>query len=384
MSAAQYRKKTLRKTMDLSNFALASLDDRGECKYFLKWCQKNKTHLVSVWRRLDKDGSMSLHRMEFIRGMRDIRYDGDVEKLWSQFDSDHTGTLSFTEFAPENALDLARFKQWAVNQFGSLQAAFRCFDADRSGSITLEEFTDAVNQQEGFPDHLAKSVELLFLLLDDGKDNSSLTITEDELLFLDRWQSPAYLWEEADVAAKDRLKAALLRRNNDNALLAWRKVLDKDSSMRVNFDEFCAACKVLARNGLEEARPPGGAASGVSALFVALDSDRSGWFSLRNWDEEAYMALVTFTTWAKSKTGKVTDCIRTMAQGKPVTWNVFKQAVRSIGLKSVEVPLVFEGLCKGSSSFSAGDAAFLDRWDPVNERKEEEAWERMAGRRISC
>lgn len=352
-----------------------------ELKDFVEWCLSKKwKNAVIVWKKLDKDGNMIIHKGEFMRGLRELQYGGDVERLWQAIDSDHTGIISFSEFCPETALDLARFKQWAVEKFGGMQATFRAFDTDRSGNITLAEFDAAARALEGFPPALVDSIQSLFLLLDKPEGITGV-ITEDELKFLDAWQPPEYLWAKPDVGAKERFKIALLKKHNMNPLSVWRKVLDKDASMRVNYDEFNITCKTLSRSGISEASPP----CGVTALYVAFDSDRSGWFSLRNWDIEAYEALYAFAKIVR-KTGKATDYIRTLAQGdgpsqgngKALTWDAFKAAFKGKDLSNAAMPLVFEALCVGKAGhLCAADVQFLDRWSPDTELQEEIAWGNM-------
>merc|ERR1740121_1109086 len=109
------------------------------------------------------------------------------------------------------------------------------------------------------------------MLLNYDEDGASTgSISQTELRFLDVWKPPAYLWEEPDSEAFDRFKQALLVKHNGNPLLAWRRALDKDSSMRVSYEEFLVQCKYLAKHGIPEAAPK----CGVTALYASLDNDR--------------------------------------------------------------------------------------------------------------
>merc|ERR1719245_1600549 len=93
-----------------------------------------------------------------------------------------------------------------------------------------------------------------------------------------------------------------------NPLLVWRKDLDKDSSMRVNYTEFVAAFGRLVRSGVVEMSP----AVDVDGLYCALDQDRSGWFTLRDWDQDTYSILLQFQHWAKNKYSRVSQFIQIM------------------------------------------------------------------------
>lgn len=358
-----------------SSFALAAMPSAEDYKRFARWCEMQQQHIVNLWHQLDKDGSMSLHRKEFLQGLKDLGYDGDLEKLWSFLDRDHTGLISFLEFAPEHAVELARFKLWAVQQHGSLQAAFQSLDTNRNGHVSQSEFIDGCRGQ-GLPPSLIPSLDTLFLLLNSsGYHNSKGLITQDELAFLDVWQVPPFLWALPDFAAKDRLKSALLRRHQQNALQTWRKELDKDSSMRVNFVEFSNVCKFLARLGMSEASP----ACGVAALFCALDQGRTGWFSLHDWDAEGYKILRTFTAWARLKHGKVAHFARTLLQGRStsVGFRTFAGALRGVAIRRADVPYLFDSLCGSRPEhLSVADVGFLDRWNFDGEMEERVEWER--------
>merc|ERR1712176_135505 len=108
----------------------------------------------------------------------------------------------------------------------------------------------------------------------DNDRSGKGSITEDELHFLDVWKPPAYLWGKPNYHAKQAFQNAILKRHADNPLLAWRKVLDTDGSMRVNYDEFALACRQLSQHGCTEAAP----SCGLTSLYVGFDDDHSGWF----------------------------------------------------------------------------------------------------------
>lgn len=374
-------KRQRSKSRGVQAFQGGDLPAELEFKRFREWCEAKHGHLVHLWRKLDKDGSMTLHKSEFLKGLKDLAYGGDAEKLWSFLDSDTTGIVTFLEFTPEHALDLARFKQWAEETFGSFRATFHALDTDHSGRVTFAEFVEAC-KDKGLPAHLLECATTLFMILDGDHHGRGGHLTEDSLLFLDKWQCPPYLWERPDFEAKERFKSMLVKRHHGNALLAWRKALDKDASMRVSYDEFVITCKSLARMRLDV---PAGPA--VTAVFCAFDEDRSGWFSLRNWDEDAYAALRAFATWAKHKSGKVSSCIRTITQGegKFANWAAFRQGTKDSGLSNSDLPYVFEalGLTK-AGHICPVDVAFLDRWDPDAEEKEELVWQGITAKRLSA
>merc|ERR1711879_111058 len=107
---------------------------------------------------------------------------------------------------------------------------------------------------------------------------------------------------------------------------AWRLEFDLDGSMKVGFEEFMIACKTLARQGVAEADP----ACGVVAAYCALDSARSGWFNLKDWDIESHRHLYAFKTSAEQNNGKASSFIRSRAReaNQGVSWPEFRKALR--------------------------------------------------------
>jgi len=320
-------------------------------------------------------------------------YPGNLDTLWVSLDRDHTGALDFTEFAPENALDLARFKHWSVETFGSVGSMFRALDSDRNGRITFEEFRNACISS-GLPARLQESIRTLFLLVDDPNDYASKgVITADEMGFLDTWQCPVYLREKPDMPGRMKFQHALLDRHGGNSIAAWLAALDKDFSMRVNFQEFESACKQLARTGMSEANPK----KGVPALYCAFDKHRQGFFSLTDWDAAAHTALFSFTKWVKTRFTKVSDFMRSLEEekGKGVDMKAFHRGIKGIkdtdfSLTSEETVLLFDGLLLGTSGkkrnlqggettkLQVQDILFLDKWLLDDEAKSSEAWGRKA------
>lgn len=356
------------------NLALAT----PEYRHFAEWCHAKHLHLVCTWRKLDKDGNMRLSKREFIAGLKELQYDGSIEPLWISMDKDTTGIVSFLEFAPEHALDLTRFKHWATQQFGSLQDLFRAMDEDKDGKVTFPEFQNAC-QTHGCPTRLMGSISVIFLLLDYQIDNVGLgTITVDELAFLDKWKPPDYLWQESDAEARDKFKAALMRKHSKNPFLVWRKVLDKDGSMRVSYEEFRIMCKHLTRLGFSEVD----LAERATHMYCAIDEDRSGWFTLKDWDEGAYDSVVTFVHKIKATYPKISAWVRAH-EGEHVSLSVFRKEFKLL-LGTTVLERLFEGLSlepiiREDGKIKAGtitkaEVACLDAWDPEAEAREDEHW----------
>jgi len=383
-------KQSTRKAAQTSPARLRSeLADAPLSEHFRHWCQAKRMNLVTLWRKLDVDGNMTLHKHEFIKGLAMLDYGSnkDRQQLWDQLDRDTSGSISFMEFAPEHAIDLARFKNWVTEKFGSIKALFRIMDGDGNGKISLQEFAQAC-QSHGMPQQQRDSIQKLFMLIDNCDRKADVgTITEAELGFLDVWKCPAYLWVEADHRAKNAFVIAMLNENGQNMFLAWRRALDKDGSMRVGFEEFTTACRVLARAGMAEAWPR----NGIDGLYASLDHDRSGWFTLRDWDPDCHRLVFDFCKWVKQHYKKATEWVRLEeARGMEpgLSLNTFRRCVKSMEMTEDEEETLFEGLSlapiekKGKGRICAADVTFLDKWDPDQELADDVAWEKMADQRI--
>eukprot|EP00927_Polykrikos_kofoidii_P079737 TRINITY_DN76557_c0_g1_i1.p1 TRINITY_DN76557_c0_g1~~TRINITY_DN76557_c0_g1_i1.p1 ORF type:complete len:604 (+),score=104.50 TRINITY_DN76557_c0_g1_i1:330-2141(+) len=353
------------------------MQESGPVADLNKWCESKRMNLVSLWRKLDRDGTMNLYKREFVLNLKNLNYPNDLELLWQCIDRDHTGIVSFLEFAPEDALDLARLKVWATDLWGGIGNMFEVMDFDRNGKVTFAEFAETC-MREGLPGKLNESLKTLFLLLDS--DNltalSKNVITKDELKFLDVWVVPPYLYAKPDFDAMHAFKRALSKLHQGNPFLAWRKSIDRDGSMRVSYEEFIIACKALTRTGTPEATPP----DGRDGLFCAFDEDRSGWFSFFDWDADSYRYLSAFTMWAREEFGKPSAFVRGSEKNlnEGVSMNVFAKCTKEVSMDRSKLWMLFEGLSKGKPKIFTNDLVFLDSWDPEKEAQEELAWEEMA------
>lgn len=361
-----------------SQLALAELPGQEEFKNFFHWCSEKRYKLVWLWHKLDKNNNMSLHKVEFHSGMRELVYKGDITKLWDMFDRDHTQTISFFEFAPEHALELACFKFWAEQKYGSVQGIFQSLDANRDGKVTPAEFRKGC-LDSGLPDLLVPALSTLFLML-DCEDHCVGALTRSELDYLDKWECPAFMWELPNFAAKDALKKAVVRRHQKFSLVAWRRDLDKDGSMRVNYGEFVSYCRTLERLRVPEAKPQ----CGITAVFCAFDQERTGWFSLKEWDPDGYRLLLAFSSWAKSHFGKVTNFVRALLQGRntSIDFQTFAKAAKGTGLRNCDLPHLFDALCKKRGCLNTADVAFLDSWDASRDERERHLWDQVLQKRF--
>jgi len=384
------RRPSLRRTGVRTRFAaLSSADALAQ---FADWCEEKHEDMLATWRKLDVDASLSLSKAEFTKGLMQLSYKGDIKKLWAILDRDRTDTISFHHFLPEFALDLARLKRWAEVKFGSIVGLFHAIDTDRNGKLEFPEFM-AGCQKEGIPDDLKSSLRTLFKFIDtESVPRTRGALVEVELQFLQRWQCPAYLWAKPDERALENFRRAVLAGSMGNPLVAWRKVFDKAGSMRVNYLEFAALCRRLAEKGMAEAAPK----AGMPALYCTLDTCRSGWISLRHWDEHAYRLLSGFTRWARETFRCASKCVAAWekTKGKGVDLRAFSRGIEPLGYSEEDCNLLFVGLSfepvafdEDAEKFRGGkisleEIVFLDTWEFKRHLEEELAWEEIARPRV--
>jgi len=327
-----------------------------------------------------------------MKGLKDLAWKNDSKALWNILNRDHMNIISLFHYAPEAAFDLAEFKIWAKSRYGSVSAAYRIIDADRSGKVTFEEFS-SVLKREGVPANLARNLRLLFSLLNDGAGGGGRVLLESEVVFLDTWQLPDYFWAEVDLEhTLAPFRSAIGSRSLRNPLIAWRRFFDKDGSMKVNYSEFATACKRLVGEGLTEAAP----ARGLGVLYRSIDRSCAGWISLRHWDADMYLLLSRFTSWAREQFGRVSKCVAAWEKKKNegCGFKPFSRGIQPLGFTCKEVEELFEGLSMErvtydeiSESTIAGkvtqnELIFLDTWDADKQLEEEEMWERIAAAKM--
>ncbi|CAE7570858.1 SEN102 [Symbiodinium natans] len=140
-------------------------------------------HFLKAWRTvLDKDNSNVCNWDEFYQAIKNLKYQGDIAGAWLALDEDLSGSITLSEIDKESSAMLMKFKKWAVDQFGSVRAAFKVLDRDKSGELSLPEFRHAV-----LVNGLACCDDvLLFKCLDCGGHGRLLL---HEVNFLDDWEA---------------------------------------------------------------------------------------------------------------------------------------------------------------------------------------------------
>mmetsp|Transcript_7709 Transcript_7709/g.16945 ORF Transcript_7709/g.16945 Transcript_7709/m.16945 type:complete len:721 (-) Transcript_7709:15-2177(-) len=343
----QAKKKAMLDTRRRAQDRRAAESSLHEFKSFLRARYGN---LVRAWRRaLTTDDSMVLQRADFFKACTRMGWQGDVRLLWRGFDRDDSGYIAIEELDAAAALVIARFRAFVGARFGTMSAAFQALDRHRSGKIRQQDFIAALKVQ-GYT-HATKS---LFQALDV---NGQKSVLEEDLLFLDRWKPPSYLLAEPNPQAAEDIKALLLQTYR-NYLKAWRHCLDLDSSNRVNWEEFEAACKRLPPKGISYQ-------GDVAGAWRHLDDDLSGYITLKEIDPAANQVLLDFKTWADDEFGGVRSAFGVFDcdASQEVNYREFRKGCRRYGYAG-DTHSLFRALDVDRNGVLGLDqVSFLDNWD---------------------
>mmetsp|Transcript_97461 Transcript_97461/g.173578 ORF Transcript_97461/g.173578 Transcript_97461/m.173578 type:complete len:884 (+) Transcript_97461:111-2762(+) len=136
---------------------------------------------LKAWRHLlDRDGSNRCNWHEFTQACKSIGYSGDIAGAWRSFDEDLSGYITLKEVDAEAYDSLVLFRTWAMQEFGNVKSAFAVFDDDNSNQLTFQEFRGALRVY-GF----RGDAKHLFNALDTGGEDKTLSLKE--VAFLDEW-----------------------------------------------------------------------------------------------------------------------------------------------------------------------------------------------------
>lgn len=135
---------------------------------------------MKAWRHLlDKDATNRCNWDEFKEACATLGYRGDTAGAWRAFDSDLSGYISLSEIDMDSSLVLSKFRKWANSEFGSVRTMFQVFDSDGSNSLSFPEFR-ANCRIYGYE----SSTKVLFSALDVDQEGS---LSLKEVDFLDEW-----------------------------------------------------------------------------------------------------------------------------------------------------------------------------------------------------
>lgn len=124
---------------------------------------------------MDDDKSGKLEAQEFAKGMKELRVglnDEDIKRLFSMFDINHDGTISYNEFLKILMGEMNEFRTQVVD------AAFKKLDKNGDGVITMDDLKDVYTASR-HPDVVAKHKtegEILAEFLDTFEQHYSIVV----------------------------------------------------------------------------------------------------------------------------------------------------------------------------------------------------------------
>lgn len=329
---------------------------------FYMWSLKKFGNLTRCWHQLDTSKDMKLTYFEFALALKKLGWSGDAKKVFNTLDRDRSGNLSFYHFDPSGARELAKLCSWAEQKFGNLQSCFKALDRDGNGKLTMEEVREGL-RQHGFESPGSFASFFMMMDLDQNKK-----VTASELAFIDYWKCPVWLkCQEVDVDGAKQFRRLLLERFKKNNLSAWFG-MDSKKDNRVSWEEFSLLNEKL--NLVPKARLPG--------IWKVLDSNLSGWLSLREWSMESYLLLTKFKAWCEARNGSIFKAIESLdTNGNGLlSRREFTMVTDALKLDAKEAETLFDGLdVAGEHRIHASKLKYLDRWAHQEELEEEDFWD---------
>lgn len=330
---------------------------------FIAYLKKKYGNLVRAWRTVfNSNHSMVLPRPTFLKACADMGFASDAKTLWKVLDRDDSGFVSLDELDPKSAEVMAKFKLLIDNKFSSVPDAFNAIDLDRTKKVGAKQFDNALKQL-GW----TGPTKQLFGYLD--KDLRKFLQVED-FKFLEKWSPLPFLLVPPNKAAMAELKSLLMQRFG-NMLKAWRHLMDKDGSNRVNWDEFLQVCKYLGYRG------------DIAGAWRAFDEDLSGYISLQEVDSNASEFLMEFRNWCHNEFGTVKSAFHVFDEdgSNSLTYEEFRGACRIYGYIGHYRTLFNSCDINQEGTLSLKEVAFLDEWEVAHDKEEEHAATESSGAR---
>mmetsp|Transcript_105654 Transcript_105654/g.187879 ORF Transcript_105654/g.187879 Transcript_105654/m.187879 type:complete len:760 (+) Transcript_105654:54-2333(+) len=341
---------------------------------FLNFATRKYGNCVRAWFQMDPEENMKIAEKQFARACEEIGFRGNIVCLWRHMDRDGNGHVSLLEMDSSAAVMLVDFKVLLSQQFGGKVVKFMQYvDENKSNRVLKDEWCHAFQKlnYQGSPKRLWE----MLCRFNCG------AITLKDLVFLEKWSPPRYLFAQGKPEMHQEWLQALKEAHESNMLRAWFKVLDTDQIMRVSWPKFQKACVRFARTytGRPGQNLPK-TEEDIAAVWRVLDEDCSGWIALREFDEATYEAASSFKHWADATYGGIAKFLTSPRldicnlDGKRINRAHWRKALKDADFTKEVADLIFDGLdIHGQGTLAETDVKFLDKWDLVWEEWEANA-----------
>jgi len=139
--------------------------------------------MVCAWRTsLDDDGNGRLSFGELCEACRKESFEGNIKKLWKELDDDDSGLISLDELDPESEQAIRQFREFLLNKFGNLEAAWnKGFDTKTIHRVNKADFVERCAEIEYGTEGSNKT---LFKMLLPKKGKAFLVVDDFETLLI--------------------------------------------------------------------------------------------------------------------------------------------------------------------------------------------------------
>lgn len=120
---------------------------------FTKFCKKLYGLPMHAWSQLDKDHTMEVTKTDFLRWAAEVNYPGNRLAAWKCYDKDDSGSITLDEFSLPAAIALAQFHDFYTNNFicqTDLYLQLFCFGGKKRSRLTIPEFSQRMTELNFF------------------------------------------------------------------------------------------------------------------------------------------------------------------------------------------------------------------------------------------
>jgi hypothetical protein len=334
-----------------------------EASYDLRqFLVQNEGSALKAWlRHFDDNNDQRVTFHEFNRGLRAMKFTGDIRGFFDGIDADGSGELTLEEIDDGQNLIWRQFRAWCVSTFRSkadLLDHLGCNSKDET--INFSNFRDGI-REAGWTLGME---ELIFAALDTenkkriGSDNMEWVESE-----MSRQLKKDLAKQRAPESQKSRRKdntnevlaafKSFLKKRYGCFIRAWRNGLSPDGLTVLRKNQFFKACADI------------GYHKDVRILWKAFDRDDSGYMAIDELDLKSAEILARFHTFVIQRFGSASEAFDALDRNgtKRVSYEDFAEAIEDLKLP---MKLLFHGLDKrGSKCLVESDLLFLDKWKPL-------------------